>query len=165
MIQSLRTLALALALVLIPVVLFLALGGEDDALALPDTWALAIVLVVGLGGNVLIPVVGYQTPAVPPGAPRESHVAALQSAMILRFALAESAALVSIVLAFVVTAGGMLLVLVGCAIALLTMALHVYPSERPIERYRRQLERDGGVSYLREDLGLPPKLGGAIREL
>lgn len=167
MIQTLRTLALAMmgAIVMIGLALFFVLGDEETAFDVPDTWALALVVAMGLGLNVLIPIVGYQAPAVAPGASRHNYAGAFQAAMILRLTLAESVGIISIALAFVVDAGGMLIYLIGGAISLATMAFHGYPWEGPVERFRARLERDGGTSYLREDLGLPPKLGGAIQEL
>lgn len=167
MIQSLRILALTLmgALVFIGIALYFVLGTQENAFALPATWALVAVVVIGAGSNVMIPLVGYQAPAIDATAPRQRYTGAFQSGMILRFAFAESTAIISIALAFVVVDGGMLLYLIGAAISLVTMAVHVYPSEAAVERFRARLEREGGTSYLREDLGLPPKLSGAIREL
>lgn len=160
MIQRLRTLALTLigGLVLITVAIHFVLGYREDAFAVPETWALAAVLGVGVATHVVIFSIGYRAPAIDPTAPRESYVAGYQSAMILRFALGESTAILALALGFVVPEGGMLLFLIGVAIAFAALALHVYPWEFSVERYRAALEREGGTSYLREDLGLeqPP---------
>jgi hypothetical protein len=166
-ILSLRMLAGSMmgAVVLICFALWFVLGTADDAFAAPETWALAVVVAEGLAAFVVVTVVGYNTPAIAPGAERTSYAGAFQASMMLRLAVGESTALIALALGFVVAEGGYLLVLVGAAISLVTMGLHGYPWEYPIERYRARLERDGGTSYLREDLGLAPNPGGAIREL
>lgn len=68
--------------------------------------------------------------------------------MILRFALAESVAIVSIALTFAVTLTSVLIYLLGAAISLTLMAVHVWPSDRIIERVEQNLDREGGRSLL-----------------
>lgn len=167
MINTLRILALTMMTVVVAlgVVLFVVLGDVDEPFAMPDTWALIAVVAVGAAANLAIPVIGYQAPAVKPGEPRASYVPAFQAGMMLRCSLGEGIALVACALSFVTSQGGLVLYLVGAVIALVTMAIHGYPSDACVERVRARLERDGGVSYLREDLGLPPKSVGAIQEL
>ncbi|WP_141014992.1 hypothetical protein [Nocardioides sambongensis] len=167
MILTLRMLASSMigAVVLICFALWFVVGTGDDPFAVPETWALAVVVAEGAAAYLLVTVVGYNAPAVPPGAARESWVARFQASMMVRLALGESTALIALALAFIVPDGGYLLLLVGAAMSLVTMGVHGYPWDYPVERYRARLERDGGTSYLREDLGLPPKPSGAIREL
>jgi hypothetical protein len=166
-ILTLRMLASSMigAVVLIGLAMWFVLSGNEDPFAVPESWALLVVLAEGAAVLVLVTVAGYNAPAVPPGAERTSYVARFQASMMLRLALGESTALIALALAFVVPEGGYLLFLLGALLSLVTMGIHGYPWEYPVERYRARLERDGGTSYLREDLGLPPKLGGAIREL
>lgn len=168
MIHALRTVALALmsSLVILGIALFFVLGEESSDPFRPEGWALAVVVGAGVVANLVILTIGYQAPAVPTGNPRGTgYAAAYQAATYLRFALAESTAVLAVALAFVVNQGGFGTYLVGGAISLASMATHVYPWSFPIERYRARLERDGGTSYLREDLGLPPRSGGVIQEL
>ena len=85
--------------------------------------------------------------------------------LVLRGALSESVAIASLALAFIVTEGPFVTYLGGAVVSLLLFALHAYPSERTISRTEASLERDGGTSYLRHRLGLPPASTGPIQEL
>jgi hypothetical protein len=156
MVQQLRLLSFMLmgSIIALGVALFFVLGPRDGALAGPALWANATVIAVSVGAFAMLHNIGYRAPAVSPTEPRSDHTAAFQTSYFLRFAFAEVPALVSFVLAFVVVQGGIALYLVGGVVSFALAALHVYPSERVIERYRAQLEREGGTSYLREDLGL-----------
>ena len=49
------------------------------------------------------------------------------------------------------------------AISPVLMAVHAWPGAGPIEKTRASLEREGGRSFLREQLGLAPV--GPIQEL
>lgn len=161
--------ALMSALVFIPIALYFVLGTSDGALATPPLLLLAAPLAAGLGIHVLLENVGYRTTAITPGTPdaeaRKSALTQFQSAMVLRFALAEAIALISIALGFVVSEGGYLLVLLGCATSLVLMVVHVWPGARSVNRTAASLEREGAQSRLREAFGLETRPGGAIQEL
>jgi hypothetical protein len=88
-----------------------------------------------------------------------------QSSMVQRFALAESIAIVSVALCFVVPEGGYVLLLLGCATSLVLMAVHVFPWKRPVGKVADALERDGARSGLREVFGQGGGPGGAVQEL
>lgn len=161
--------ALMSALVFLPVALYFVLGTAEGALETPSLLVLAAPVVAGIGIHVLLEAVGYRTAAITPGTPdeeaRKSALAHFQSAMVLRFALTEGIAFASIGLAFVVSEGGYLLVLLGCATSLALMALHVWPGARPVDKTAASLEREGAQSRLREAFGLETRPGGAIQQL
>lgn len=149
-IAQLRTLAGALisAVVMFGVVAFFTLGSRGY----PPVWVPA-----GLGALALLvhgaaEAVGYRTPALSPSdepeAARAAGRAAYQSAMIVRFALCESVALVALVAAFAVEPMTAKTYLVGGTLSLLLLAWHVWPSERTIRRVQAQLDRAGGHSDL-----------------
>lgn len=154
MIQQLRIMVLAVVtgVVAMGVVLHVVLAPDTDAYAFPSAAALGFLGVAALVANTTMVLVGYRTTAVAPATQRTNHTGAFQSTTILRLAFAETSAIVGALLAFVVPAGGMVLYLLGAAVTLAAMALHVYPSDATIDRVRRSLEREGGKSYLREDL-------------
>ena len=56
-------------------------------------------------------------------------------------------AIVAIAASFVVSSGGYVLVLGGCAVTLALVAVHVWPWRRPVDRTATALERDGVVEY------------------
>lgn len=74
--------------------------------------------------------------------------------MILRFALSEVIAIASLVAAFVVE-GGILTYAVGAVVSLVLMAVHVWPSARPVGRVADALEAAGRRTTLREEFGVP----------
>ncbi|GEP35644.1 hypothetical protein NSZ01_34120 [Nocardioides szechwanensis] len=63
------------------------------------------------------------------------------------------------------TEGSYVTYLGGGVVSLVLFALHAFPSERTIGRTETSIERDGGTSYLRHQLGLPATTTGAIQEL
>ena len=78
---------------------------------------------------------------------------AFQGSLMRRLALAESVAIIGLVLAFV---GGRTVLVydLGAAVSVLLLALHVWPSMRTVDRVVEHLERDGAHTGLRELLGL-----------
>ena len=166
--MSLRILvgALMASLVFITLALFFVLSGTDGAFEVTPV-ALAPVA-LGVVSHALATSVGYRVPAIAPGTPRaraeEVSRAAFQAATILRFALTEVVAIVSIAAAFVVGSGGFTVYVVGALVALGLVWWHCWPGERTFARVQPRLERDGGESYLREAYGQPPA-GGAVRRL
>lgn len=124
----------------------------------PPLWAVAVLLLVGLGAQTVITTVGYRAKPVPVQTPiREAGALSMRvfrSLMMVRMALAESVALLGIVLAFVTTGTSWLLFAVGAAVSLLLMALHVWPSRSTVDRVVTALEKDGARTGLHEVLGL-----------
>ncbi|MDO9498265.1 MAG: hypothetical protein Q7J48_21345 [Nocardioides sp.] len=171
MLLSLRSLVTALmgSLFFIALALYFVLGTDGETFEAPAAWVLLTQVGAGLVLHVLITAIGYRTPPVAPGTPPEtagrSSVAAMSTGTILRGALSESVAIASLALAFIVTEGQYVTYLGGAVVSLLLFALHAYPSERTISRTEASLERAGGTSYLRHQLGLPPGSAGPIQEL
>lgn len=95
--------------------------------------------------------VGYRTPAVPatdPGRALRMGADALQATTLLRLAVTEAPAIVSLVLAFV--QGSAWSCVIGGVWAVLSMAWHGYPSRRVLGKLERSLDREGGRSRLGE---------------
>jgi hypothetical protein len=157
--SSLRTTALSLFLApfMIAVALFFVLGTEG--MGHEPLWALAAPLVLGAAAAGLVSLVGYRAPAIEPGTPAEEAarrgVAAFQTGLFLRFALCEVPMLVGLVLAFVVRDGGYLVALLGCAVTVVLVGLHVLPGDGPVRRTQESLERAGAQVPLRAALETP----------
>ena len=142
----------------------------DEALAGPPLGLLGAQLVAGVVVHLLSEAVGYRAPAVPAGTPgEEAHriaVAAYQSRTMLRIATAESIAVVSLAVAFVLGgAGAWPGYVTGAAVSAVLVGVHGWPWSRPVDRTEAALERDGVRVGLREAFGLPPRRTGAVREL
>lgn len=178
MLTTLRTLTTALmgSLFFIAVAMYFVFAPGTDPqpgeglLDAPPTWVPVAQLAAGVVLHLLIGAIGYRAPAISPGTPPETagrtSAAALSSGTILRAAMAESVAIGSLALAFLLTEGSYVTYLGGAVVSLVLFALHAFPSERTISRTETSLERDGGTSYLRHQLGRPaPSPGGAIQEL
>jgi hypothetical protein len=169
--QQTRVLAGALmgALVVIAVVMYVVLGATEDVLAPPPLWLVAAQVVAGLAAHGFCEALGYRTrpldPSLDADEARTVARARFQAGMILRFAVCEAIAIVSLAMAFVVGEGGWLGYVTGAAVSLVLMAVHVWPWSRPVDRVRLALERDGASSGLGEDFGLSPRSAGPIQEL
>ena len=161
--------ALMLALVIIPVALYFVVSGDAEALRMPSLPLLLALPAAGVLVHVALETIGYRTQPIAPGTPedeaRSQSVARWQAQMVQRFAFSEAIAIVSVALCFVVSPGGYVLTLVGCATSLALMAVHVYPWTRPVTRFADALEKDGARSGLLEAFGMQPRSGGAIQEL
>jgi hypothetical protein len=123
-------------------------------------WPYLVVIVFGVNAVVAIAVAGYRVPAFSPGpadaASRSRAVAAFQQSLMLRFALAESVAIVSIALTFAAHPTSFSIYLLGAAISLVLMLVHVWPSQRVVLRIQTELDRDDGRSELSAALhGVP----------
>lgn len=162
-IRTFRILAGALmaALVVIGIALVFVVGspgrdGREASTEPPQLWVYLAIVALGLVMAVLVQTVGYRVPAIPPGlAPAQAHPLAFrayQQSMILRFALSEVVAIVSIAVVFAVQSDTVLPYVVGAVIALGLMAVHVWPGTRVIDRVQRRLDRDGGRSDLAQVL-------------
>jgi len=177
MLLSLRTLVSALmgSLFFIALALYFVLAPGSDPqpgeglFDAPPAWVPVAQVAAGVVIHLLITAVGYRTPAIVPGTPPETagrtSAGAMSTGTILRGALSESVAIVSIALAFLVSEGSYLTYLGGALVSLVLFALHAFPSERTIARTEASLERDGGTSYLRHQLNLPPTSPGSVQEL
>ncbi|MCW2784900.1 MAG: hypothetical protein JWP74_1417 [Marmoricola sp.] len=158
--QALRTLCAALMASLVIILVAIVSILASDGTGTPPVWAIAVLVAAAVAEVAVIPVIGYRFVPVVPGTAedeaRRTSASQLQSTTILRFALAEAIALVSIALALTVDAGGIYLAIVGVAVAEVLMFLHVWPNERLISRAQEVLESEGGRSYLREALDSPP---------
>lgn len=142
----------------------------DGSPAVPPLALLGGQLVAGVVVHLLCEAVGYRAAAVPPGTPdeeaRRAAVAAYQSRTLLRIAVAESVAVVSLAVAFVLGgAGAWPGYVTGAVVSAVLVAVHGWPWSRPVDRTEAALERDGARVGLREAFGLPPRRTGAIREL
>ncbi|MCD4535728.1 hypothetical protein LRP67_16680 [Nocardioides sp. cx-169] len=142
---------------------------DQGLLDAPAPWVPAALLAGGVALHLVITAVGYRTPAIVPGTPPEvagrAAAGALTSGTFLRAALAESLALLALALAFVLIEGGFVTYLCGAAVSLALSALHAFPREATIRRTEESLERQGGTSYLRQQLSLPAPRSGAVQEL
>jgi hypothetical protein len=151
------------ALFLMAVALMFVLG-----FGAPAVWAVVVLLAVGAGMYVLLETVGYRvapvSPSLAPEAARETAVNAFRSSLMVRLSLAESVAVVGIVLAFV---GGhtVLLYDLGAAISVLLLAVHVWPSLRTVDKVVGRLEADGARTGLREVLGFGGTQDGPVTRL
>lgn len=152
--RVIRTLALTLisTLPLIAITLSFVLG--DTFGETPPLTIVIALLVTGLGAHALIEAVGYRTEPLPLSMSEDQARTAarerFQTGLILRFALAEFVAILSITLAFVMGQGGIWTFLVGMVISLVLLAMHVWPGRRPITRVADALESNGRLSGLRE---------------
>ena len=167
---QLRILAFALmdAVALLGLVVFFVVRQDGDVGAAPPLWLVAGQLLAGLVVHVLIEAVGYRAGALPPAIAedeaRRRSLQALQAGTVLRGVLAESVAIASLVAAFVLQEGGFLGYVVGAAVSLALMAVHVWPGSRPVAKTIAALERDGGCSRLREVMD-GSGATGPVREL
>ncbi|MDQ3156383.1 MAG: hypothetical protein M3Q98_06645 [Actinomycetota bacterium] len=161
--RALRILALALcaALGFIGVALYFAMGTTEDGMANPPVWVPLAQVFGAFVILVLVETVGYRTAAAEGGDTQivgNSSAMAYQSAMILRFALCESLAIVSIALAFVVIPNTFLTYVYGGLLSLALMLFAVVPNKRSLSKTEASLERDGRPSYLREAFDLAGSL-------
>jgi 4-hydroxybenzoate polyprenyltransferase len=154
------------ALVMIAIVLGIAFP-EGERLDAPPLWLVAAQVLAAVAVHIVVEAVGYRAPAIHPetseAEARTISARAFTSGTVLRVGLCESIALASAAAAFLVDSGGYAGFLTGAAISLALMAVHAWPGAGPIEKTRVSLEREGGRSYLREQLGLAQV--GPIQEL
>lgn len=147
--------ALLAAPVIVVVAMWFVLG---HTLTDPTPWPFVIAVVaVGLVGELVLRTYGYRTVILPRGLSRSEAIArsrlSYQAALFRRTSIAELPMLIALALAFV-TYGGFYLVLFGAAVTLNLLAVHVWPSERSVDRTMVSLELDGSPSHLREALGM-----------
>ena len=152
---------MAAVLLTVPVIVLVTMWFVlSDTLTAPTPWPFVIgVLALAVVGELVVRSVGYRTVVLARGLTKDQAMAqsrlSYQAALFRRSAIAELPMIVSLALAFTIP-GGFYIVLFGTAATLNLLALHIWPSERSIERVQTSLELDGAHSYLREALGLPP---------
>ena len=150
------------ALFLMAVALMFVLG-----LGPPPLLSVALLLALGAGVHFLIETVGYRVTAVDPSqsedAAREEGMKQFQSSLMRRLALAESIAIIGILLAFI--AKTVIIYDVGASISILLLMIHVWPSERSVDRVVTSLERAGAQTGLREMLGFGGTQDGRVTDL
>jgi hypothetical protein len=161
--RSFRILAAALmaALVVIGIALASIFGGGQartnrdgtvEHLHTPAGWVYLVIVAMGAIAAGLVQLGGYRVPAIAPDAdPAVARATGLQSyrvTMILRFAISESVAIVSIALLFAIASNTILPYVLAAAISFVLMAYHVWPSYALISRVQQQLDRNGGRSEL-----------------
>ena len=148
--------ALLAAPLLILVAMWFVLG---HTLTDPTPWPFVIAVVaVGLVGELVLRTYGYRTVVLPRGLSPEETIArsrlSYQAALFRRMSVAELPLLIALALSFV-TYGGFYLVLFGAAVTLNLLVVHVWPSQRSVDRTAASLELGGATSRLREALDLP----------
>lgn len=148
---------LASALVMFGIVLFTVLPSGDY----PPIWVPWALGGLALLSHLLSRTVGFNLRPVPAGTlPTEAMataLAAFQASLILRFALSEAVAILALVLSFVVPPQTWMTYLTGGVLALILLAVNVWPSTAVVSKVQRRLDREGGQSFLGDALlGLAP---------
>lgn len=149
------------AMLAVPVVVLVAMWFVlSDTVTDPTPWSFVIgVLALAVVGELVLRSIGYRTVVLARGLTKKEAMSqsrlSYQATLFRRMMIAELPMIVSLTLAFTIP-GGFYLVLFGSAATLNLLVLHVWPSERSVERTRASLELGGNRSYLREALGLPP---------
>lgn len=125
----------------------------------PTPWPFVIAVVaIGLIGELVLRTYGYRTVVLPRCLSPEETLArsrlSYQAALFRRMSIAELPLLIALALSFV-TYGGFYLVLFGAAVTLNLLVVHVWPTQRSVDRTAASLELNGANSRLREALDLP----------
>lgn len=142
------------ALVLFGIVLSFVLGTTSA----PPAWVPLVQLLAGVAIHFLVEAIGYRPAPLDPDMGDAEATAAgrvrWQSSMMLRFAMVEVIAIVSIVVAFLID-GGVWTYAGGAVVSLALMAIHVWPGSRSVTRTAEALEARGQSSFLHQTFGLP----------
>lgn len=140
---------------------------EGERFDAPPLWLIGAQVAAAVVLHLLVEAVSYRARPIHPetdqAAARIEAARAFTSGTVLRLGLCESIALASIAAAFIIETGGYVGFLTGAAVSLALMTVHAWPGKGPVQKTAASLERDGGRSYLREQLGLGPV--GPIQEL
>jgi hypothetical protein len=141
------------------VVIALALAFVLPTGETPPGWVALGLIAAGVVDHLVLDAVGYRLPPLDPSLDDDAAAAEArvryQTSTILRFAMSEVIAIVSVALAFVLPEGGFSTFAVGAGVSVSLMGVHVWPSARPIGRAADSLEAAGQRSGLRETFGLP----------
>ena len=134
------------ALPLLAVVSVVVLGTDEY----PSAITAAVLFGLNVAAFAVAEAVGYRAPAIPRSTEPESALSlaldAMQQTTITRFAITEAPAILSLVWAF--ATGSAWAYLVGGFWALLSMAWHVWPTQRITARLERGLHAEGVHSGL-----------------
>jgi hypothetical protein len=127
--------ALLAAPVIVLVAMWFALG---DTLTDPTPWPFVIgIVILSVIGDLVLRTVGYRTVVLPRGLTKADAMAqsrlSYQAALFRRMTIAELPMIISLALAFL-TPGGYYLVLFGAALTLNLLVVHVWPSERSVDK-------------------------------
>ena len=161
---SVRVLAGALMGAIVMIALAISFVLTDKG-TLPRLPLLLAPVVAGVVVHVLLESIGYRAEPLKPGETDPGiSLQRFQTPMFLRFAVIEAIALACLAGAFVITEGGYILFLTGAVVALVLMAVHVWPGRRPVGKVADQLEAGGVASPLRGLFGYESR-GGAVQEL
>lgn len=146
------------ALFVIALALYFVFSGMEDPWATPPLFIPVAQVAAGIAVHFFLETIGYRTAALDPSLSEEDAASsgrkAWQSTMVLRFALSEFVAIASLAAAFVVSDGGYLTYIGGLLVSVVLMAIHVWPSARPVGKLADALERAGRSSHLRETFGV-----------
>jgi hypothetical protein len=136
----------------------------------PPIWVAWALGGLALTSHLLCQTVGFNLKPVPAGTlPAEAMAmagAAFQASSVLRFALSESVAIVALVLSFAVLPASWMTYPIGGVLALILLAVNVWPGTAVISKAQQRLDQDGGQSFLLDALlGLAPgtTASGTIR--
>ncbi|MEO3938465.1 hypothetical protein V3N99_17165 [Dermatophilaceae bacterium Soc4.6] len=127
-------------------------------LAAPPLMAVLAVVVVAAAMHLLIERVGYRVAPLAASEPvaqtHQQAQAAFQRLLFVRAVLAETPALIGIVVAFAWSPSSWFTYAVGAVLAVALVARHAWPTARSVDRVVVALEADGTGSGIREVLGL-----------
>lgn len=135
----------------------------------PPLWVPIAQVVAGIAVHTVLEAIGYHVAPLDASLTGDDATAQAragwQSTMIVRFALSETIAILSLALAFVLSDGGFLIYAGGALVALVLMVVHVWPWARPVGKLADQLESAGQASGLREAFGAVGASSGPIQRL
>lgn len=163
--QPLRMIVISFAstIPMLAVVMIVVAGLEED----PSPVVAGVLFLLNVLAFGLAELIGYRTPAIPRDASREqarrTGLTALQTTTMLRLAITEAPALLSLVAVFVLVPTTAWTYLVGALWALVSVVWHGWPSARVIRRTEASLDREGGRSHLSEAVAEPLRPSGTQR--
>ena len=164
--RSLRLMSGAIisAVVVLAVVVCVTPGFET-----PPAWMYAVGPVLAAVGFGLATLLGYRVTAAEPGLDPQQQALRSQTDFrighMLRIALTEAPAILTLVLCYVAQPPTALPYLVGLPFFLASLWWHVWPSDALISRVAQRIERSGAPSYLREGLQRPATIGSSLPHL
>lgn len=146
--RSLRTIALAMmaAPVMLGVVVTVIFSGPDR-FAMPPTWLPLAQVAVAIAIFILCETRLYRAPTISRGtdAQRAEKLAAdaYMAMSFQRLAVCELLAMLSLAAAFVLQPPTVMAYVPGGILAVVLLAVHVYPNNRTVAKTRASLEREG----------------------
>jgi hypothetical protein len=156
--RSAQMLALAFMSMVVVLGVIVYLSVPDADLALPSEYVMGGQVVAGVAIALILSTIGFRVAPITPGTtPEQAKAEALQKhqmSVILRLALSELIALVSVTLAFILTEGQLMTYVIGGVISLVLMAVFAYPSASNIRRVEASLDSAGAQSRLAATFGV-----------